>query len=98
MSTIELALFGQKIHLKHGFDDPLFAEEVARLVTRKVKEAQARGPKAAAPHHVALIALLEIAAEYLQARSRVEDYQRELEGKVAELKTELQSSLRADAS
>jgi cell division protein ZapA (FtsZ GTPase activity inhibitor) len=85
---LELQLFGQKIRLKHkaaSSEDPELVERIVKLVQKKVKEAEARAPVAAAPHHVAVIALLDLAAEYLQAKARTEDFKREVDLKSAAL-------------
>jgi hypothetical protein len=83
---IELALFGQKIVLKHRAQDPELAAAAAGLVTQKVKDAQSRVGKGSAPHHIAVIALLDLAAEYLQAKSRTEELLRDFDAKSGELK------------
>jgi hypothetical protein len=90
-AQLELSLFGQKIRLKRkapstsGTDDPELVEQVVKLVQKKVKEAEARAPSNAAPHYVAVMALLDMAGEYLQAKARTEEFKREVEFKSAEL-------------
>jgi cell division protein ZapA (FtsZ GTPase activity inhibitor) len=93
-NQIELSLFGQKIVLKHRAEDPELVDQVVALVTRKVKDAQARVPKGSAPHHVALVALLDLSAEYLQAKSRTEKFKDEIDLKSSELAAWIEKELK----
>jgi hypothetical protein len=92
--SVELSLFGQKIVLKHRAEDPELVGRVVELVTLKVKEAQARVPKGSAPHHIALVALLDLAAEYLQAKSRTEEFKLEVDRKSADLMNWIETELK----
>lgn len=91
---IELSLFGQKIVLKHREQDPKLVAQAVSLVEQKIKEAQTRTPKGSAPHHVAVVALLDLAAEYLQAKSRTEDFKREVDRKSSELMSWIETELK----
>lgn len=82
--SVELKLQGQKTVLKTS-GDPLVIREVVELATRKLQQAESRSAKAAAPHHVALLALLELAEEYVQAKQRFSAHQQKLESKSEEL-------------
>ena len=93
-NQIELSLFGQKIFLKHRTRDPALVEQVVALVNAKVREAQTRSPEGSAPHHVALVALLDLAAEYIQAKSRTDDFKREIDRKSTELRTWIETELK----
>lgn len=91
---VELSLFGQKIVLKHRAEDPELVDRVVGLVNLKVKEAQARVPKGSAPHHITLVALLDLAAEYLQAKSRTEVFKDEVDRKSTELMSWIETELK----
>jgi hypothetical protein len=83
--TIHLDLFGQKLVLKARLEDgeagaktdPALVRQAADLVTAKVLEAQKRAA-GAAPHQVALIALMDLAVEYLSAKERTEEYMKQV--------------------
>lgn len=92
-NSIELKLFGQKIALKHKADDPELVRRTVSLVTAKIAEAQAKVPKGSAPHYVSLIALLELAAEYLQAKDRTEEFKRDVDRKSAEIRGWIETEL-----
>lgn len=92
--SVELTLFGQKIVLRHkaeGEADAAIVGEVMAIVSDKIKQAQSRAPKGSAPHHVTLLALMDLASEYLQAKSRTQEYQREMEAQSASLLTAIES-------
>lgn len=91
---VELSLFGQKIVLKHRAEDPALVEQVVELVNLKVKEAQARVPKGSAPHQIALVALLDLSAEYLKAKLRTEDFKHEVDRKCDELMNWIETELK----
>jgi cell division protein ZapA (FtsZ GTPase activity inhibitor) len=76
----EVNLFGQKLVLKSSDTDPEVIQEVLKMVSTRVSEAEKRG-KGAPPHQVALLALLDLAEEYVQARKRTLEYQRQIEEK-----------------
>ena len=83
-APIEINLFGQKIVLKANADDPALVARVVELVTKKIKETEAR-TKGAAPHQISLLALMDMAAEYLMAKERTEQLQHEVDEKSSEL-------------
>jgi cell division protein ZapA (FtsZ GTPase activity inhibitor) len=91
--NIELSLFGQKIVLKHQADDPELVGQVVAMVNQKIKEVQSRA-KGAAPHQVTLLALMDLAAEYIQAKSRTEDFKREVDAKSAQLMSWIETELK----
>jgi len=90
---IELSLFGQKIRVKRRVppdsddvaESPELVDQVVKLVQKKVKEAESRSALGAAPHYIAIVALLDLAAEYLKAKARTEDFKKDVELKTAEL-------------
>lgn len=91
--TIDIQLLGQKITLKSS-GDPEVVQEVVDLVKRKIGEAEGRKKGVMPPHHVALLALLDMAEEYVQAKRRVAAYQREVDDKSREIQTLIQTELK----
>lgn len=73
MNTIEVQLLGQRIALKSS-SDPAVIQEVINLVSSKLNEVEGRMKKNSASHTVALLALLDIAEEYVQSKRRVVEY------------------------
>jgi len=90
--TIEIRLLGQKIVLKSG-GDPEAIRDVMDLVTSKLNEAETRS-RSVVPHHVALLALLDLAEEYLQAKKRASDHQKRVEEKSSHLISLLETELK----
>jgi cell division protein ZapA (FtsZ GTPase activity inhibitor) len=82
--TTEVKLLGQKIILKSSESDPELVKQVVQLVTMKLSEAEARC-RGSAPHQVALVALLDLAEEYLKAKKRTLEYKRQLDDKTEKL-------------
>ena len=85
---IEIRLLGTRIPLRATEGEPHRIQEVIDLVTRKITEAEARAPKgspAVQPQHVALLALLDLAEEYLNAKYSVEKHHYEVEARTQEL-------------
>ena len=80
--VIEIRLLGQKISLRVNHEDPELVEEVVDLATSLLTEAEnkAKGT-AAAPHQVALVALLNLAEEYVVSKRRVSEHQSEVSKK-----------------
>ena len=83
--VMEIKLLGQKLLLKSDAD-PEVATEVLRLVSQRLGEAGTRTKRDNQPLHVALLALLDLAEEYVRAKRRFEDYQKTIEAKSEELK------------
>jgi cell division protein ZapA (FtsZ GTPase activity inhibitor) len=81
--SIEVKLLGQKIVLRTA-GDPELVREVVDLVTIKLRESEGRG-KSPAPHHVALLALLDLAEEYVKAKRRAADHRQQVDDKSREL-------------
>lgn len=78
-SPNEIRLLGQRIVLKANDKDPELIQEVIHLVSQRLNEAEVR-TKGNVPHQVALVALLDLAEEYIQAKKRTIEYQQQLEG------------------
>ena len=83
-STIEVKLLGQRIVLKSSELDPEVIRQVLQLVTLKLSEAEGRS-RGAAPHQVALLALLDLAEEYVKAKKRTLDFKQQLDDKSSKL-------------
>ena len=90
--SMELNLFGQKIPLKVSETDPQLAREVLALVQLKIKEAQTRNSKAPS-HQVLLVALLDLAEEYLKAQRRTVEYKKTLDERASQLITLIETEL-----
>lgn len=82
--TTEVKLLGQKIVLKSSETDPDTIHEVVQLVTLKLAEAELRS-KGAAPHQVALVALLDLAEEYVKAKKRTLEFKQQVDDKSTQL-------------
>jgi cell division protein ZapA (FtsZ GTPase activity inhibitor) len=82
--TTEVKLLGQRIVLKTSEADPEVLQQVLQLVTLKISEAESRS-RGAAPHQVALVALLDLAEEYIKAKKRTLDFKRQLDDKSNQL-------------
>jgi len=79
--TIELSLMGQKIFLKTESDQDR-AEAVVHLVRGRIQDAEKRLKAGSAPQFAALLALFDLAEEYLEAKKRIASYQNEIKTKV----------------
>lgn len=71
--TIQLTLMGQKIVLKTSAD-PAKVAEVTKLVEERLKSSEARLKGSTAPHLAAVLALFDLAEEYLEAKERTTDH------------------------
>lgn len=93
--TVELKVLGQKLVLKSDAD-PARSRRVVEWVTQRVMAIEKRlgatsKTSVIPPMHVALLALLEIAQEYLDAKDRMEKHQAETNLIAKKLMQELQS-------
>src|SRR4051812_42291217 len=70
-NQVEVKLLGQRILLRSA-GEPERVREVLELVKSRINDAERRvkTATAAAPHYVALQALLDLAEEYCQAKTR----------------------------
>ena len=82
--SIEVNLLGQKIALKSTESDPEVIQAIFQLVSKKLGEAESRA-RGAAAHQVALLALLDLAEEYVKARKRTLDFKQQLDDKSSKL-------------
>lgn len=91
--AIEVQLKGQKIALKSTGSDPELVREVLNLVSSRLKEAEGRG-KGAAAHQVVLLALLDVAEEYVRAKRRTAEYREQVDRKASQLLSLLETELK----
>ena len=83
-NSVEIRLLNQRIALKTA-GDPELIHEVIQVVSKKIEDAEKR-VTTSVPHHVALLALLDLAEEHAQAKRKVADYQKQVESKARELR------------
>lgn len=74
--SVEVSLLGQKITLKSS-GDPELIREVLELVSEKIQKIEGRG-QAHVPHLVALLALLDLGEDYVQAKRRFVAHQEKM--------------------
>ena len=88
---IELNFLDQKIPLRsEGEDDSV--QQIVDLAELKIKDAERRA-NGAAPHKVALLALLDLAEDYVKSKARAADYKKEMFDKSENLIKILDSEL-----
>jgi cell division protein ZapA (FtsZ GTPase activity inhibitor) len=78
-ASAEIKLCGQKIVVKSSDSDPELNKEVIELVAERITAAESRFKATKTPHQVVLLALLDLAEEYVRAKRRVSDYRSEIE-------------------
>ncbi len=92
-NSIELTLLGEKIILKSG-GDPTMIREVVALASAKIQEAERRGKSSLPPHQIALLALLDVAEDYVYARKRAREQKEALNEKSIELFSLIEAELK----
>lgn len=85
-NVIEIPLMGQKIILKTQAD-PKLVEEVTALVRERLSAAEKRVKNANAPHLAALLALFDVAEDYIEAKRKVSEHQTDLQLKVRQIES-----------
>ncbi len=90
--VIEIPLMGQKVVLKTQAD-PKLVKEVTELVLERIGESEKRVKNANAPHLAALLALFDIAEDYVEAKRKIQEHQSDLSLKVQQLQTWVDSEL-----
>lgn len=85
-TPIEINLLGQRIALKAIESDTEMTSQVIELVTARLKEAEIRS-KGGAAHQVTLLALFDLAEEYIQAKKRTLEYQGRVQSSSQRLST-----------
>lgn len=90
--VIEITLMGQKVVLKTQAD-PKLVEEVTALVLDRLAASERRVKNANAPHLAALLALFDVAEDYVEAKRKIQLHQAELMMKVQQLQSWVDSEL-----
>lgn len=83
--AIEIKLLGQKIALKTSEVDPALTSQIVTLVQNRIKDAEQRAPKISAPHQIMLLALLDLAEEYILAKKRTTEFKQRVDEKSSHL-------------
>lgn len=83
-TTMEVRLLGQKLTLKSTEEDPEIIRQIIHVASARLSEAEING-RGAPPHQIALLALLDLAEEYVKAKRRTLDYQTQLDEKSSKL-------------
>jgi cell division protein ZapA (FtsZ GTPase activity inhibitor) len=76
-NKVELSVLGKKINLRASEDDPELLAEITELVNTKIKSAERR-MKSGEASQILLLALMEIAEEYVKAKHRTIQFKREV--------------------
>ncbi len=74
--TVELDFLGQKLTLKTESDFEIVQEAVA-IAQIKLKDAAYRG-RSMAPHHTAILALLDVCEEYVRSKRRFTEHRKQV--------------------
>lgn len=90
--VFEIKLMGQKIVLKTQAD-PKLVEEVTALVVARLAASEKRIKSGGAPHLAALLALFDVAEDYVEAKRKINEHQAELIRKVQQLQSWVDSAL-----
>ena len=80
----EIRFQGQRVFLRSSQLDPEHLEQVLRIVRQRLSDAESKCPTSP-PHQVALLALLDLAQEYVQAKKRTLDFKKKLDEKSTRL-------------
>jgi cell division protein ZapA (FtsZ GTPase activity inhibitor) len=76
-NKVELSILGKKVSLRASEGDPELLAEITELVNTKVKSAEKR-IKSGVSSQILLLALMEIAEEYVKAKHRTIHFKREV--------------------
>lgn len=93
-NPLELKILGQRIPLKAGGMDPDLVREVVDLVAAKVESAEKRCPQGVMAYQVAVLALLDLGEEYLQAKRRTEAFKADIEERSERLLDLIEANLK----
>lgn len=91
LQPVELKILGQKVNLKTE-GDPEVVREVMALAQERLTAAESNA-KGAAPHQIAILALLDITEAYVQARGHFVDQKRTFNIKSSELLNLIKSEI-----
>ncbi len=87
--TWEIRIAGQKVPLKATGLDPEVARETIDLVGRKIADIESRA-RNLSPHHIAVLALVDLAEEYVKSKRRTVEFKQQVEDKMSRLSTLLE--------
>lgn len=90
----EVRILGQRIVLRAADKDPALVKEIVDLVSEKITAAELRGKSTAAAHQVTLLALLDLAEQYVNAKRASQDFQKLVEKKTDHLLTLIEAELK----
>ncbi len=77
----EIRILGQKISLKSTEKDQEVIRQIIDLVSLKLQIAEGRAGKNPTPHQVTLLALLDLAEDYVKAKKRTSDFKKKIHEK-----------------
>ena len=92
--SLEVSIQGQKIPLRAREDDPARAKVVIDLVSERLRDAESRSKPSTAPHQVAVLALLDLAEEFLRMKEKTELFKKKMSEKSDRLISLLEAELR----
>ena len=95
--TIEFQVCGQKVAVKASESEPDMLDQVVELVAIKIKEAERRG-KDLAPHYTMLLALLDLAQDYVTSKKRTSEFKQSIHEKISRLTTLIESPTRSSGA
>lgn len=89
--TVNIELLGQKIIFKSDAD-PAHLQRVVEFAEARINQAlsQAQGKGVQAPHWIALLALLEVSDDYLQAKEKFSELQSRTQAQVERIQVLLE--------
>lgn len=93
MQSIELKILGQKITLKTK-EDADKVRVVMDLVSGRLADAEKRSKTGTQPTHVALLALLDLASDYVESKNRVAIFKQEVSKKSKKISEWMDSTSR----
>ena len=89
--TAELLILGQRVTIRSSDIDPEIFEEVLRLASTKIVEAERRS-QIAVPYQIAMVALLDLAEEYVKSKKRVLELKEKWDEKSSRLLSLIESN------
>ncbi|MGK5090032.1 cell division protein ZapA [Bdellovibrionota bacterium FG-2] len=95
--TWEIRIAGQKVPLKATGLDPELARETIDLVARKIAVIELRA-RNLSPHHIAVLALVDLAEEYVKSKQRTVEFKQQVEEKISRLSVLLEKGTLAPSA
>lgn len=92
---IEFKVLGTRMSLRASDHEPEKVNEIVEFVTERLKEAEKRAPQEGALiQQVILLALLDLAEDYLTARTRTIEFKERIDARSTELLGLLEAELK----